>query len=259
MRNTGRPPISCTWAVPRTLVIPARLPVRSFVAKFPSVADDPRLDQLQLLAGTAGRTRSRAAAGRGCRAGGSCSTFVIHTSSRVIPIPSRSSVSSPPARPDEREPLAVLLGAGGLAHEHQVGVGVARAEDDVGPGLRERAELAHGSFAVHLDEALAALLARRAHDGPFRRASARRRAALKSCFVRLWSLAFRASCWRSARPGLHQPRLRRGRRVDAARSLGAAFAALDGLRPDARPNPRTGRRSARTRTRTGAQRDGIRA
>ena len=34
----------------------------------------------------------------------------------------------------ERQPLQVLVGTGRLADEHQVGVGIARAEDDGGPG-----------------------------------------------------------------------------------------------------------------------------
>ena len=36
-RKTVRPPSSCTCGVPRTLVIPAWLPLSSLVAKLPSV------------------------------------------------------------------------------------------------------------------------------------------------------------------------------------------------------------------------------
>ena len=43
------------------------------------------------------------------------STLQIHTSLRSIPIPASSSVRSPPGAPDEREPLAILLGAWRLA------------------------------------------------------------------------------------------------------------------------------------------------
>ena len=44
-------------------------------------------------------------------------------------------MSSWPGAADEGQALAVLLGARGLADEHQVGVGVAGAEDDLGAGL----------------------------------------------------------------------------------------------------------------------------
>ena len=43
----------------------------------------------------------------------------------------------------ERQSLAILLGPRRLAHEHQVGVGVAGAEDDLGP------RLATAGTAVH--------------------------------------------------------------------------------------------------------------
>ena len=49
----------------------------------------------------------------------------MNTSSRFRPIPSSSSVRNAPGAADERQPLAVLLGARRLADEHQVGVGVA--------------------------------------------------------------------------------------------------------------------------------------
>ena len=52
-------------------------------------------------------------------------TLVIQTSSRVIPIPSEQLGQQPAGAADERQALAVLLGAGRLADEHQVGVGVA--------------------------------------------------------------------------------------------------------------------------------------
>jgi hypothetical protein len=68
-----------------------------------------------------------------------------------------------PGAADERHPLAVLLGSGRLADEHQVGVGVARPEDDGVAPDRERALLARRRLAVDLDEALAAL--RRARLG----------------------------------------------------------------------------------------------
>ncbi len=40
--------------------------------------------------------------------------------------------------PYERHPLLILVGAGGFTHEHQLGVGVAGAEDDIGTALMQR-------------------------------------------------------------------------------------------------------------------------
>ena len=57
---------------------------------------------------------------------------------------------------DEREALAILLGAGGLAHEHQVRVRVAGSEDNPVAGLRERTPLADGGLVIGLDQLLAA-------------------------------------------------------------------------------------------------------
>ena len=63
------------------------------------------------------------------------------------------------ARPaHERQRLLVLVHAGRLAHEHEVGVRVPRPEHDVGAGLRERAARARLSLPVELDELRAALL-----------------------------------------------------------------------------------------------------
>ena len=81
----------------------------------------------------------------------------MKTSSRVRPIPSSSSVSSSPGAADERQALAVLLGARRLADEHQVGVGVAGAEDDLRARLGERAARAVRRLAVERDELLAAV------------------------------------------------------------------------------------------------------
>ena len=71
-----------------------------------------------------------------------------------------------PGTTDERQPLAILLGARRLADEHQLGVGVAAAEDDVGASLSQRALRAHRGLLVDLDQPLAALLARLAHAPP---------------------------------------------------------------------------------------------
>ena len=53
----------------------------------------------------------------------------MKTSARAIPISPSSCSRSLPAWPDERQAELVLGGAGRLADEHQVGVGVAGAED----------------------------------------------------------------------------------------------------------------------------------
>src|SRR4029450_10759104 len=60
--------------------------------------------------------------------------------------------------PDEGQALTILLRPGGLADEHQVRVGVARAEDDPVAGLGKGAELADRSLVVDLDQCLAAVL-----------------------------------------------------------------------------------------------------
>ena len=82
----------------------------------------------------------------------------MKTSSRARPISSSSLFEQLPGAPDEREPLLVLVHAGRLPDEHQVGVRVARAEHHLGAGLEERAALAGGRLPVQLDELGAALL-----------------------------------------------------------------------------------------------------
>src|SRR6476620_4780057 len=57
-----------------------------------------------------------------------------------------------PRLADEGDALLVLVEAGRLADEHQVGVRVARAEDDLRPSLREPAARAAGSrYSVRLE------------------------------------------------------------------------------------------------------------
>ena len=77
---------------------------------------------------------------------------------------------------DERQSPLVLLGTGGLADEHQVGVGVAGAEDDRIPGLGKAAFRAGRTLPEYLDELLPAFLGRagrRAHpQGRFPRDAA---------------------------------------------------------------------------------------
>ena len=62
-----------------------------------------------------------------------------NTSSRVRPIPAEELAEQLPGGADERDALLVLVEARSLADEHQVGVGRARAEDDLGARLREGA------------------------------------------------------------------------------------------------------------------------
>ena len=81
----------------------------------------------------------------------------MKTSSRVIPIPSMSSVRMRRTA-DEGQALAVLLCARGLANEHQVGIGVARTEDNPVARLGQRAAFADRSLVVDLDQCLAASL-----------------------------------------------------------------------------------------------------
>jgi hypothetical protein len=59
-----------------------------------------------------------------------------------------STFQQPAGTADEGQPLLVLFGARRLTDEHQVGVGVARPEDRLGPRLPQRAFLA----ALHLFE-----------------------------------------------------------------------------------------------------------
>ena len=53
---------------------------------------------------------------------------------------------------DERLPLLVLVEAGRLTDEHQLGAGVAHAEDDLRPRLREAAPRARGGIGRGLGE-----------------------------------------------------------------------------------------------------------
>ena len=71
----------------------------------------------------------------------------MKTSPRVRPISSSSVSSSRPAWPTNGRPCAVLVGAGRLADEHQVGVGVAGAEDD---GLAGGGELRAAGAGLRL-------------------------------------------------------------------------------------------------------------
>ena len=88
----------------------------------------------------------------------------MNTSPRVSPISASSLSSSLPACPTNGRPCLSSLRAGRLADEHEVGVGVARPEDDgrAGRGELGAARAAPGLLEDGL-ERLAALLRRRRH------------------------------------------------------------------------------------------------
>src|SRR6185295_20010551 len=71
-----------------------------------------------------------------------------------------------PGATDKGQALAILLGARGLAYEHQLRVGVAAAEDHVRAGLGQRALRADRGFLVDLDQSIAAYLAWLVHAPP---------------------------------------------------------------------------------------------
>ena len=153
-----RAPSSCTCGRPCTLVIPRCERVSSFVAKLPSV---------QITFGSISsilrcRYGLHVSISSGCGSrlpgGRDWSTLVMKTSSRASPISSEQLVQQLPGPADERQALLVLVHAGRLAHEHQVGVRVARSEHHLGAALEERAALAAGCLPVQLDEVRAALL-----------------------------------------------------------------------------------------------------
>ena len=101
--------------------------------------DDARLDQLDLaeevrLAGL-DLVRLRVAVARRAALQ---DVRDVDVAARVRPIPSSRLLEQLARLADERDALLVLVEAGRLADEHQVGVRVARAEDDLGAALGER-------------------------------------------------------------------------------------------------------------------------
>ena len=99
-------------------------PERSLVAKLPSVHTSAgRISGIwRNRWGSQDADLGRAAGSR-LPGGRHLRTLAMKTSSRRSPIPSRRLVSSLPDCAHERDALAVLVVAGGLAHEHHVGVG----------------------------------------------------------------------------------------------------------------------------------------
>ena len=107
-------------------MIPVGSPRSSFVAKLPSVQTTRGLDQLdlaeQVRRGSSRSRRLRVAVARRAALEDVRDEHVARASSPISP----SSLSAASRLADERQALLVLVGAGRLADEHQVGVGVAR-------------------------------------------------------------------------------------------------------------------------------------
>ena len=111
----------------------------SFVAKLPERADDPRLDQLELaeqvVLAVVDLLRQRiAVAGRPAFQDVGTKT----SGARQPDLAEQLCPAACPAWPTNGTPCLSSLAPGGLADEHQVGVGVAGAEDH---GLAGRGEL----------------------------------------------------------------------------------------------------------------------
>ena len=120
-------------------MIPKERPERSFVAKLPERGDDARSHQLDLpeQVRLAGRDLAlervavlRRAALEDVR---EVDVATIEADAREQPPEQLTRL------PREREPALILVEAGRFADEHQLRVGVARAEDDLRSRLGERA------------------------------------------------------------------------------------------------------------------------
>ncbi len=117
------------------------------MAKLPEGDHHPRLDQLELttqvaLAGLDLVVPRVAVAGRSALDHvGDVHLFAVE------PDLAEQILEQPPRGPDEGQTLLVLVKAGTLPDEHQVGLGVAVAEHDLGAGLAEGAGSACRSTA----------------------------------------------------------------------------------------------------------------
>ena len=134
--------------------MPVGSPRSSFVAKLPERADDRRLDQLDLAA-AGSRWQCSISVGCGSRLPGGrhLRTLAMKTSLAREPDLPSSCVEQLARLADERQALLVLVRARRLADEHQVGVGVARAEDDLRAGLPRAAGSASQPRASLVDAA----------------------------------------------------------------------------------------------------------
>ncbi len=130
--------------------MPSCLPESSFVAKLPSVAIDARLDQLDLpeeirLARLDLVGHRVAVAGRAALDDvGDVDLGAGEPDALEQPVEELAGLA------DERVALLVLVEARRLADEHQVGVGVAHAEDDLRAPFGEPAASAAGGFLLQL-------------------------------------------------------------------------------------------------------------
>ena len=127
-------------------MIPVGFPESSFVAKLPSVADELRLDQLHLpeqmaLAGLDLVRHGVAVSGRAAL-DHVCDVHVLAGHAD----PPEQLVEELPGLADERVALLVLVEAGRLADEHQLGLRAPHAEDDLGASLGKAAARAAGDL-----------------------------------------------------------------------------------------------------------------
>ena len=120
-------------------MIPVGLPESSLVAKLPERGDDLRADQLDLpeevRLALLDLVRQRVAVPR--------RPALEHVRDVDVRAGQADALEQPveqlPGLPDERDALLVLVEAGRLADEHQIGVRVAVAEDDLrAPLVRAR-------------------------------------------------------------------------------------------------------------------------
>ncbi len=84
-------------------------------------------------------------------------TLTMHTSLASHPDLGQQLSSSLPAAPTNGSPIRSSLAPGRLADEHQLGIRVARAKNDIGARVVQRAADAPRSFGIDLLELIAAL------------------------------------------------------------------------------------------------------
>ena len=130
--------------------MPSCLPERSFVAKLPSVAIDARLDQLDLPEEV--RLARLDLVGHGVTVPGRAALDHVRDVDvcALEPDAREQLVEELAGLADERVALLVLVEAGRLADEHQVGVRVTDAEDDLRAAFGKPAARAAGCFPCEL-------------------------------------------------------------------------------------------------------------
>ena len=152
-----------------------RTPGQQLGGEIAQRADDPRLDQADLLeqVGVARLDLDRrgvAIPGRPAHQDVGDEDFRTRHPDLLQQLGQESARAA-----DERQPLAVLFRPRRLADEHHVGIGVAGAEDDLVACRGKGAALADDGLVVDLDEALAPLVAGRAHERRFLASASRSR------------------------------------------------------------------------------------